>query len=95
MLSWYTKCIWYDNFAVVSLIFPLLMLQVAGVVGRAELMSAICFFLALLCYMSACDEECGWLGVGCRLAATTLLAGSALLFKEQGITVVVKSYATH
>lgn len=73
--------------------YPLLtacsLLQVAGIVGRAELISAICFFLALLCYVRACDDGSSWWSMGCWLIVTTLLVGSALLFKEQGITVVV------
>lgn len=64
-------------------------MQVSGLVGRAELMSAICYFLVLHCYMSACSDDCNWWSMARWLLVAILLVGCALLFKEQGITVVV------
>ncbi len=64
-------------------------MQVAGVVGRAEMMSAVCFFLAMFCYMRACDEDSSWWNMATWLLLVALLVGCALLFKEQGITAVV------
>lgn len=64
-------------------------MQVAGIVGRAELMSALCFFLTMLCYARTCDEDSNWFKVACWLILTIILVGCALLFKEQGITAVV------
>ena len=58
--------------------------------GRAELMAGMCFFLAMLCYMRACDEAASWWKMMCLLSCTVLLVTCALLFKEQGITAVVK-----
>ena len=64
-------------------------IQVAGIVGRAELMSASCFFLTILCYGRACDDDSNWRKVVSWLMLAVLLVGCALLFKEQGITAVV------
>lgn len=64
-------------------------MQVAGIVGRAELMSALCFFLTMFCYMRACGDDCSWWKEACWLVLTILLVGAALLFKEQGITAMV------
>lgn len=66
-------------------------MQVAGIVGRAELMSALCFFLTMLCYMKACKDGSNWWEEACWLLLTILLVGCALLFKEQGITAVVRT----
>ena len=33
-------------------------MQIAGVVGRAELMSAVCYFSALLCYVKSSSLDC-------------------------------------
>ena len=59
--------------------------------GRAELTSAACFFLALLSYTRACSKDASWWAMSCWLVGTALLVACALLFKEQGITVVVGS----
>lgn len=64
-------------------------MQVAGIVGRAELMSALCFFLTILCYGRACDDEPSWWKGASWLVLVVLFMGCALLFKEQGITAVV------
>lgn len=67
---------------------------VAGIVGRAELASAMCFFLAIFCYMRACDagsrrsHRWRYYRMACWLLLTILAALCALLFKEQGITVM-------
>ncbi len=58
--------------------------------GRAELMSAICFFLSLLFYMRACREDSTGFSMVGWILGTILFAAFALLFKEQGITVMVK-----
>jgi hypothetical protein len=66
---------------------------VASIVGRAEVLSAIFFLLALLAYIRACDADSKahtttspaavqWVGVS--LACVAL----AVLSKEQGVTVV-------
>ncbi len=54
-------------------------LQVAGVVGRAELLSAAFCLLALLCYPRV--SERGW----GRLITVTTLCLASYLSKEQGI----------
>ena len=33
-------------------------MQIAGIVGRAELMSAVCYFSALLCYIKSSSLDC-------------------------------------
>ena len=58
-------------------------------VGRAELMSAICFFLALLCYAKACEETSTLSNMCFWILVSIVLAVFALLFKEQGVTVMV------
>lgn len=55
-------------------------------------MSAICYFLVMHCYMSACNDDCSWWSMARWLVVAILLVGCALLFKEQGITVVVCIY---
>ena len=58
-------------------------------VGRAELLSAICFFLAFLCYVKASEESADMANISFWLLLSTFITGCALLFKEQGLTVVV------
>ena len=87
-----------------------LLVQVAGVVGRAELTSAVFYFLALLCYIRGTTHNMSMLytvvhhlialcvvkHIGMMWSVFTTfvavaLAGCAMLFKEQGLTVLVSS----
>ncbi|XP_062511641.1 protein O-mannosyl-transferase TMTC2-like isoform X2 [Corticium candelabrum] len=56
---------------------------VAGVVGRADILAGLFFFLSLLVYMNCC-QSCSL--TGCLFSL--LLAGLSMLCKEQGITVL-------
>uniref|UniRef100_T1J4V1 dolichyl-phosphate-mannose--protein mannosyltransferase n=1 Tax=Strigamia maritima TaxID=126957 RepID=T1J4V1_STRMM len=65
--------------------------SVAGVVGRADLLCALFFFLAFLVYARACQTS------GCCRPSTfslpfvlvsLLLCGASMLCKEQGVTVI-------
>lgn len=82
-------------------------LKVASVVGRAELLSAICYFIVILLYIKCCDEgesvwnQLSWfkwsllLPENCFmpmvlwLLSVAALSSCAMLFKEQGISVLV------
>ncbi|CAI8035646.1 Protein O-mannosyl-transferase TMTC4, partial [Geodia barretti] len=59
--------------------------SVSGVVGRAELASALFFFSSILAYPSPTSQGGRAVEI-LRLLLTLVLAGSAMLFKEQGIT---------
>jgi hypothetical protein len=88
----YFVCRWghgKDTPAVVSLfaaamfaVHPVHSEAVANIVGRAEILSCICFFAALLSYCAACQYS--MLGLVPCIAFTI----AAVLCKEQGIMVV-------
>ncbi|XP_028934780.1 protein O-mannosyl-transferase TMTC2 [Ornithorhynchus anatinus] len=66
---------------------------VAGIVGRADVGASFFFLLSLLCYVKHCStrgyslQTWGWfVGAG-------LCAGSSMLWKEQGVTVLAVSAA--
>ena len=61
--------------------------QIANVVGRAELLSAVLFFASLLSYMHAVRRDASVGGVGFVLAV--VLAGLAVVSKEQGIMALI------
>ncbi|KAK6318026.1 hypothetical protein J4Q44_G00113170 [Coregonus suidteri] len=67
---------------------------VAGVVGRADVGSALFFLLSLLCYVRHCTLRGGPAGP-CRLGAWLLgslgCATCSMLWKEQGVTVLAVS----
>lgn len=82
---------------VVYLQCSLIVLQVAGIVGRADLLCAICVLLSLLAYMCAAatdhadDRETVakfWLLV------SVLMAAVAALCKEHGLMVMVSAQNT-
>ncbi|XP_072529171.1 protein O-mannosyl-transferase TMTC2 [Salminus brasiliensis] len=69
---------------------------VAGLVGRADVGAALCFLLSLLCYARHCKLRPGrsqvvrwraWVW----LAASLVTAAAAMLWKEQGVTVLAVS----
>ncbi len=64
---------------------------VAGLVGRAEVLSGVFFCLALLAYINAChsvaQQTTAW------LLACIACTGLSVLSKEQGITVVAVCFA--
>ncbi|CAH1245593.1 TMTC4, partial [Branchiostoma lanceolatum] len=68
--------------------------SVAGVVGRAELLCAVFFFSAFLCYVRSChegaqDPQCCPESFSVRwLAASVVLCAASVLCKEQGITAI-------
>ena len=62
-------------------------MQVASVVGRAELLSAVFFFLSFLAYVKAVKQLTlmkQWM----YLLLTVLLAACSMLSKEPGITIL-------
>ncbi|XP_056311853.1 protein O-mannosyl-transferase TMTC2 [Danio aesculapii] len=71
---------------------------VAGVVGRADVGAAFCFLLSLLCYAQYChlrpnaahSSRVVW-RAGFWLAGSLGAAAAALLWKEQGVTVLAVS----
>ncbi|XP_066524485.1 protein O-mannosyl-transferase TMTC2 [Hoplias malabaricus] len=69
---------------------------VSGLVGRADVGAALCFLLSLLCYARHCRlrsgcspplrwRACAW------LAFSLAMAAAAMLWKEQGVTVLAVS----
>ncbi|XP_013379791.1 transmembrane and TPR repeat-containing protein 4-like [Lingula anatina] len=68
--------------------------NVAGVVGRADLLCAFCFLLSFLCYVRACHSDPLHFGHKpeiisvSHLLSSLVLCGLSVLFKEQGITVI-------
>lgn len=71
---------------------------VAGLVGRADMGAAMCFLLSLLCYRSHCrlrphagnSWSFKW-RVQAWLAGSLVAATAAMLWKEQGVTVLAVS----
>ncbi len=71
---------------------------VAGVVGRADVGAAFCFLLSLICYAQYCrlrpnavhSSAIEWWTV-LWLAGSLVAAAAALLWKEQGVTVLAVS----
>ena len=55
---------------------------VAGVVGRAEVLAAVCFFMAILAFLGAKPT---WT----QAPLCVLLSAAAMLFKEQGVTAIL------
>ncbi len=71
---------------------------VAGVVGRADVGAAFCFLLSLICYAQYCRLRLNAVhssGIEWRtalwLAGSLGAAAAALLWKEQGVTVLAVS----
>ena len=83
--------------AILFAVHPIHTESVAGAVGRADLMSALCFFLAIWAFdqsccvnnSSRCDSEGRPLSFSFPwIFICVALCGLAMLFKEQGITAV-------
>ncbi|MCI4388843.1 hypothetical protein PGIGA_G00090750 [Pangasianodon gigas] len=71
---------------------------VAGLVGRADMGAALCFLLSLLCYRCHCrlrphagNSWCMRWRVQAWLAGSLVAAAAAMLWKEQGVTVLAVS----
>ncbi|KAK3517762.1 hypothetical protein QTP70_018334 [Hemibagrus guttatus] len=71
---------------------------VAGLVGRADMGAALCFLLSLLCYRCHCrlrphagNSRCVRWRVQAWLAGSLIAATAAMLWKEQGVTVLAVS----
>ncbi|XP_027007664.2 protein O-mannosyl-transferase TMTC2 [Tachysurus fulvidraco] len=71
---------------------------VAGLVGRADMGAALCFLLSLLCYRCHCrlrphagNSWCVRWRVQAWLAGSLIAATAAMLWKEQGVTVLAVS----
>jgi hypothetical protein len=61
---------------------------VAGVVGRADLLCALFYFLAFIVYCSSLHLEWG-VYQAAMLLLSVILSAIAMFCKEQGITVIV------
>ncbi|KAJ8734815.1 hypothetical protein PYW08_014065 [Mythimna loreyi] len=79
---------WMDTAFLSTLLFavhPVHVEAVSGVVGRADLLAAITFFLAFLSYnKSLTSQRCS----NIFLFATVIFAGISMLCKENGVTVL-------
>lgn len=69
---------------------------VAGLVGRADVGAGLCFLLSLLCYFRHCrlrpgHSHCVRWRTWAWLAASLVMAAVAMLWKEQGVTVLAVS----
>lgn len=59
-----------------------------GIVGRADLLSALFFFLSILIFSKSNPQDrLSWLW----LSLSVILAGVSMFCKEQGITVIVSA----
>ncbi|CAH1643422.1 unnamed protein product [Spodoptera littoralis] len=79
---------WRNTPFLATLLFsvhPVHVEAVCGAVGRADILAAITFFLAILCYSQAQAKDSR---AYCFLLSTIFLAGMSMLFKENGITVL-------
>ncbi|KAK3745099.1 hypothetical protein QZH41_015084, partial [Actinostola sp. cb2023] len=76
--------------ALIFAVHPIHTESVAGIVGRADLLCALCFFVSFLVYIKCCrlyNSHHSQSALG-YLLLSVLLCGLAMLFKEQGITVL-------
>lgn len=71
-------------------VHPVHVESVSGIVGRADVLSAVTFFIAFLLYYKAAHS--GLLGSCVYYFATILFAAASMLFKENGVTVLVSIY---
>lgn len=80
---------WMDTAFLSTLLFavhPVHVEAVSGIVGRADILAAITFFLAFLSYnKSLTSQRCS----NVFLLLTVVLAGISMLCKENGVTVLV------
>lgn len=78
---------WMDTAFLSTVLFavhPVHVEAVSGVVGRADLLAAITFFLAINNYHKSLTNER-------YLFATVIFAGISMLCKENGVTVLVSN----
>lgn len=84
-----TKKWWMDVPYLSTLLFavhPVHVEAVCGIVGRADLLAAMTFFLAFLCYSkSMTNQKWSYIYVLC----TVILSAISMLCKENGVTVLV------
>lgn len=71
---------------------PIHVEAVSGIVGRADIMAAILFFTSILLYDRSMKDS--YLSF-CYLFLTIIFAGIAMLFKENGITVLVSIHKAY
>ncbi|XP_075990788.1 transmembrane O-mannosyltransferase targeting cadherins 4 [Anticarsia gemmatalis] len=77
---------WMDTPYLATLLFavhPVHTEAVCGIVGRADLLASMTFFLAVLCYSKAMNSK-QWKYV--YLVCTVIISAISMLFKENGIT---------
>lgn len=69
-------------------VHPVHVEAISGIVGRADILACSTFFLAFIFY-SKCVKNCKSIVTYLYLSIAILLAGISMLFKENGITVLV------
>lgn len=72
-------------------VHPIHVEAVSGIVGRADILACTTFFSAFVFYnksTKSCDSMITYLYLGMAI----LLAGISMLFKENGVTVLVSNY---
>lgn len=87
---------WRNKAYLAALLFsvhPIHIESVSGIVGRADVLAAILFFLAFLMYHKAIISSTK-LSHMIYLISTVLLSGVSMLCKENGITVLVCRWIT-
>lgn len=65
-------------------VHPIHVEAVSGIVGRADILCAVTFFISFILYHNAIKEGSYW-----KLFASIIMAAVSMLFKETGITVLV------
>lgn len=85
----------YETSFLTTLLFavhPIHVEAVSGIVGRADVMASNIFLLAFLVYhFSQSKSKSIWKHL--ILLTTIILSGISMLFKENGITVLVRSFS--
>lgn len=83
--------IWTNNAYLSALLFsvhPIHVESVSGIVGRADVLAAVLFFLAFITYYKATTSSTK-ASRTIYLLSTVILSGLSMLCKENGITILV------
>lgn len=83
---------WLDEAFLSALLFsvhPIHVESVSGIVGRADILAGITFFLSFLAYdrATALDSSFKWL----FLITAVVISGMSMLCKENGVTILVST----
>lgn len=77
--------------AMLFAVHPVHVEAISGIVGRADILACITFFLAFIFY-SKSMYNCKSMITYLYLSIAILLAGISILFKENGITILVSNW---